>query len=282
MKHRAIKDLNQLSDNSFFKEISTGLVKIYENCIELDASFKLLTKNENYLASRIIESVSKEEAAKYLILIDALRCPKKLHKEFTRQLTKFNEHLAKGLYSELCDWRPSSYNDLTNYIENSSEQYFLDGPLGVEWIFRNSIISNREEAYYVDYVDTGDEHRWITPQKHDSLNKMISTDSSSSVINMVKALHEIGIAEHKSIIEFSNYWRSFEYSSNTHYQEFRKANLECFTILEEKGLLKETSDANYSLVINELPFPLYKEEMKEIKITREQLKKIQDNWCETY
>lgn len=282
MKHRAIKDLNQLSDNDFYKEISIGLEKIYENCIELDASFKLLTKNENYRASRIIESVSKEEAAKYLILIDSLRCPKKLHKEFTRQLNKFNEHLAKGLYSELCGWRPSSYNDLTSYIENCSEQYFLDGPLGVDWIFRNSIISDREEAYYVDYVDTGDEHRWITPKKHDGLGKMLFTDSSSSVINMVKALHEIGIAEHESIIEFSNYWRTFVFSNNTHYQEFRNANLECFTNIDEKGLLKEHSDTTYSLVINELPFPLYKEDMKEIKISRDDLKKIQDNYHEEY
>lgn len=282
MKHRAIKDLNQLTDDDLFKEISVGLGIIYENCIELDASFKLLVENKNYRASRIIEAVSKEEAAKYLILIDVLRCPKQKHKEVTRQLAKFNDHMAKGVYAELCDWRPSSYDDLTSYIKSSLEEFYLDGPLGIDWIFRNSIISNREEAFYVDYVDNDDEHRWITPQSHDNVSKMFSINSSSSVINIVKALHEIGVTEYAAIKEFSNYWRSFEYSGNTHYTEFRKANLECFTNLDEKNLLKEVSDDKYALVINQLPFPLYKEEMKEINISREALKEIQDNWCVEY
>jgi len=279
MKHRAIKDLNQLTDNDFFHEVSVGLAKIHENCIELDKSFKLLVENKNYRASRIIEAVSKEEAAKYLILIDALRCPRKKHKEITRQLAKFNDHMAKGVYAELCDWRPSTYDELVKYIKNSLEEYYLDGPLGVDWIFRNSIISNREEAFYVDYVENDDHHKWLTPQSRDSLNNIISVNSSSAVINIVKAIHAIGLAEYEAIKEFSLFWRSFEFTDVTHYTEFRKANLDCLNVLDKKNILKEALDEDYGLVINNLPFPLYKEDMKEIKISREALKEIQNNWC---
>ena len=237
MKHRAIKDLNQLRDAELFQEISVGLDKIYENCIELISSSRHLIENKKYRASRIIEAVSKEEAAKYLILIDALRCPRKDQKNMTRQLAKFNDHMAKGVYAELCSWRPSSYKELCKYIETELNEYFLDGPMGIDWIFRNSIISKREEAFYVDYLQHDEEHSWLTPQSHDSISKYGFLNSNPAIIKMVKAIHNIGISKVDSIKIFSVFWRDFEFDSSTHYQEFKKANLECLESLDKKNLL---------------------------------------------
>jgi AbiV family abortive infection protein len=276
MKHRAIKDLNQLNDAKLFYEISIGLGKIYENCIELNTSSKYLNENKKYRASRIIEAVAKEEAAKYLILIDVLRCPRKNHKQMTRQLAKFNDHMAKGIYSELCGWRASSYSELCQYIETELNEFFLDGPTGGEWIFRNSIISKREEAFYVDYVQYEEgEHEWQTPRLNDKISELLASPSNSSVIKMVKAINSIGISKVNSIQIFANFWREFKFDANTHYQDFKKANLRCLEDLERNNLLNEASEAEYSLVVNEMPFPLYKEEMKEKKIPVVTLKERQ-------
>lgn len=278
MKHRAIKDLNQLKDENLFHEISTGLEKIHENCVELNDSSIYLLEHKNYRAYKIIDAIAKEEAAKYLILIDALRCPRKNQKEITRQLAKFNDHMAKGIYAELCGWRASTYKELCGYIKNELDEFYLDGPMDIDWIFRNSIISKREEAFYVDYVQYDNQHDWLTP-KPDPRISVVPSSSNSAVIGLIKALHNIGIGNIESITNFSKFWRGFEFTDNTHYQEFRKANIECLELLDKNGLLNQVEDDQYNLVINSLPFPLYREEMKEKKISIAMLKEIQNNWC---
>jgi len=284
MKHRAIKDLNQLADSEFFQEISKGLDAIYENCFELNKTYGLLIQNNNYRGARVIKNVLIEEAAKYLILIDALRCPRKNNdKEFTRQLEKFNDHLAKGVYAELCNWSPDTYNRLCEYIESQLDQFYLDGPNGVDFIFRNSIISTREQAMYVDYAQIDDTHSWLTPQQDDEMDNLFPPRGSMpAVVKVVMALHDAGISKIESILSFSIFWRGIVFDGNTHYQQFKNANHEFLKILDNQGLLQGASEDTFSLIINKMPFPLYKEEMKEKKIKLSDLKEKQQNWCPDY
>jgi AbiV family abortive infection protein len=286
MKHRAIKNLNQLSDKDLYKEISVGLEKIHENCLELNRSSHFLFENKKYQALKIIEAISKEEAAKYLILIDVLRCPRKQqHQQFTRQLDKFNDHLAKGIYAELCGWNPHTYKELCEYIRPNLDTIYLDGPLDVDFIFRNQIIAQREEAFYVDYAQIDDGHSWLSPQDQHSLYEDFPFYYlNPSVISIVKALHSLGISKLESIEIFSTFWRDFEFNDDTHYQELRKANAECLKLLDAQNLLNNTNATQdeCNLVVNKLPFPLYKEAMKEIEVKISELKEQQQNWCPGY
>lgn len=278
MKHRAIKDLIQLNSKDFTKEVSVGLEIIYESCLALHKSSLTLQKNKEYRGARIIESLANEEAAKFLILIDAIRCPNKEQKILSRQLEKFNEHLAKGIYAKMCSWRPDKYSSLSRYIEGELEEYYLDGPEGVEWIFRNPIISKREESMYVDYVQYEEnKHDWLTPKRFDDFE--IGNSSYNSAVEMIKAFYLSGVSSEESLVLFSEYWRNFDFADETHYQEFKRANEESLKILDEKGLIKEAPDKCYSLLINEMPFPVYKEPMKMNKISISELKEIQKNWC---
>jgi len=285
MKHRAIKDLNQLSDNDFYSEIYQGLDAIYENCIELNRSYGFLFEAKHFRASRVLEPVLKEEAAKYLILIDALRCPRKNKIEFSRQLEKFNDHLAKGLYAELCNWKTDTYGRLREYIDGNLDDLYLDGPNGVDFIFRNRIISDREEAFYVDYAKGDDSYFWLSPKRYEVSNELfLSSRSALSVVRMVIALHKIGITRMENLILFSNFWRDFVFDENTHYQILKEANSNFIQILDSNGVLKDSkaSDDDFSLIINDMPFPLYKEEMKVKKVDLNDLKEKQRNWYPDY
>lgn len=277
MKHRAIRDLLQLNSGDFLKEVSVGLEKIYESCEALNNSSLTLRKSEEYRGARILESVAKEEAAKFLILIDAVRCPKTQPKLLSRQLEKFNEHLAKGIYAKMCSWRPDKYSSLCKYIEEELEEYYLDGPEGVEWIFRNSIISNREESMYVDYVQhEEDNHTWLSPERFEDIE--IGGFGDNAAVEMAKSFFLSGVSSEASLVVFAEYWRNFEFSEEAHYQEFKKANLESLKALESRGLLKDAPDSCYSLLINWMPFPVYKEPMKMIKVPISGLKDAQKNW----
>ena len=85
MEVRKIKDLCQLKDSNLFEVIAQGLKLIYENakCIIEDSIF--LKQNKRNQGSEILENLGNEEAAKFLILLDAIRCNRKNNKpDFNR------------------------------------------------------------------------------------------------------------------------------------------------------------------------------------------------------
>ncbi len=163
MRVRAIKDLNQLSQNDFLREVARGLRLILQNanCLIDDAKL-LLERDSNNNGVWILRGIAEEEAAKFLILIDAVRCPKK-HERFEKHLQDFNEHVAKGIYAEYYNMRPATFGEIIRYVEFYRAEYYLDGPQGIEWIFRNSISQEREEMMYVDYIEDDEGHRWQKP-----------------------------------------------------------------------------------------------------------------------
>jgi len=279
MKPRAIKNLNQLPFNEFITQISIGLGKVHENCVAQKNTFNILVENNDVRGSRIIKSFLEEESAKYLILLDSVRCPWKDKELLNNQLIKFNSHLAKHLYAHICACSPATYQEIKNIIENESKSHYLDGPNDVDWIFRNSIMAKREENIYVDYVSYSDGiHAWITPKPHPQDPELcFGISDNIKIFNMVDALHRIGISSYKALTLFSNFWEKFEYSENTHYQTFRKATIESIQALEDSEELNhfENEGEFYSLILNELPFPLYKENMKEKDIKVADLMEIQ-------
>ena len=71
----AVIDLAKFSDDRLFKEISEGITHIVENAVSLDDTARRLCQAQEYRAAEILRGFAEEEAAKVLILIDAVRCP---------------------------------------------------------------------------------------------------------------------------------------------------------------------------------------------------------------
>ena len=282
MIRRAIKDLSQLIDDELYQAISTGLKKIYEHCIELTESAKLLAENKQYRAFKIIQTISQEEAAKYLTLIDVLRCPRKNNhdkKLFQQQLDKFNDHVSKGIYVELFNRTTDSYEHLCGFIEVQRNEFYFDGfdgfDGGVDWRFKNSILSKREESLYVDYVryDEGN-NQWLSPKTPtvldgdaDEFERFLDRFDSSGeenfftqppIFEVIKALHNIGIENLATIREFSDFWRSFEFNEDSYCQCIKQANRECLIRLQKINLLGNATQDDCNVIIEKLPFPLYK------------------------
>ena len=285
MKHRAIGDLNQRNDTDLYQEISIGLEKIYEHCIELAESAKLLAENKQYRAFKIIQAISNEEAAKYLILLDVLRCPNKKNQDktlFKNQLKKFNGHLAKGIYVKVYDCINISYEDICTFIKCQLEEFYYAGfDEGEDWKFKNEIISEREESFYVDYVQYEEGYnQWLSPKTPNVVNSdadsidlliqeaglNINPHTPSKIIKLVKALHSIGISHIESIKVFSDFWRNFELRDEMRWNDIQKANHECLVIIHQKNLLGDkTTQDDWNLIINELTFPLHKIDMPELR-----------------
>ena len=161
MRIRAIADLCKLPKRDRLDVISEGLLHIIENFEAIESSACILAQHDSKRGYIVLHLLAQEEAAKFLILLDAVRCPNKQSDKFSNQLKRFNDHLAKGIYSEYYATRPTIFSEVKNWITEECKQYYLDGPIGVEWIFRNDILQHREESIYVDYVEIDNKHRWL-------------------------------------------------------------------------------------------------------------------------
>src|SRR5437867_1460482 len=74
MEPKAIGDLVQLKDDELFGVVAEGMRLVYENAIALAADAEVLAKEERLRGCGVLRIVAQEEAAKSLILLDAVRC----------------------------------------------------------------------------------------------------------------------------------------------------------------------------------------------------------------
>ena len=116
-----------------------------------------LAEQDRARGCEILANLAEEEAAKYLILIDAVRCPRDTP-NFGRQLAKFNQHLAKGLYAESAMLSPVNFREVAQYMNRQRKELYLDRDGEMDWICRNHILQRRDTQMYVDYLRTESGH----------------------------------------------------------------------------------------------------------------------------
>ncbi len=146
MREKAIADLDQLPDDRFFEEVSNGLQHLAENVTSIESDAHRLTDQRRPRGARILRAVAEEEAAKYLILLDAARCPGGGKRLLAAHLCCFNQHLAKGLYTKCAYLQSATFGELRKYIDQERQQYYLDGPNDIDWIRTRGEIPGPQQA----------------------------------------------------------------------------------------------------------------------------------------
>lgn len=155
--------LANLPDAHLFRELAIGLELVQESAAEIVEHSRILAEAQGQRGAWILDVLGTEEAAKFLILLDAVRCPRTPPEMLTKHLEKFYGHLAKLIYARACARRANSFEELRRYIEEACASHYLDGPNGTDWIYRNQLIDGREGSIYVDYVEVDAEYKWCPP-----------------------------------------------------------------------------------------------------------------------
>ena len=207
---RAIGDLEQFADKRLFEELSEGMPLIVENAARLDDTAHRLHRDGEFRASEIMRGFAEEEAAKFLILIDYVRCPRNSEHR-TQVLKRFYGHVAKRIHAMACSYpRIASFGELSELVESECRPWYLDGPNGVDWIFPNSIAAEREQGLYVDYVrditDPAGAYRWTTP---DAPSPGLSQYATSDSVTLAQALSLAGAGSAEGLAEIAHIWRQF-------------------------------------------------------------------------
>lgn len=264
---RAFADLAQLQDPTFFAAIAEGLAAIHENAARLAEGMRQTLEAGNGRAARILEALANEESGKYLILLDATRCPRERSGLLAGHLRKAGDHLAKGIYAEACLWRTIGYRDVAEHVDRARPEYYLDGPTGSDWIFRNWIMALREEMFYVDYVAGSDGHRaWWSPERFDASG---ATFIDATAFRVVDAMHALGFSRPESLTTIASIWRSVPVDESLDWRTVANLNADTLARL----------DANYgdaaALVGERWPYPMYRLEMSPLKLKQSELREIQ-------
>jgi len=254
LETRRIRDLAQLKTDDFLKEISSGFAHCLENSIQLAQAASLLSKNGFLVDSRILGLIAEEEAAKCLILMDAVRLPPEDHKELLRKhLGKFYDHVAKRIYALACEWKAGDYREFQNMIDNARSKYDTDVVEDFELEeFPNLVWAEREALMYVDYVAVGQTQYWDTPQA-----KSLDSYFEPFVLSLSKALWSSGCTAQDALHEIEAFWSQYQFEGNLRWDQLRSLTKKCLEDLISKNLITSINDQDIKTIVDLWTYPMH-------------------------
>ncbi len=251
----AVLELGRISETSLYETVAEGVPLIVDNAESLEGTARRLFSAEEYRASDIVRGFAEEEAAKVLILLDAVRCPTERRQE---TLKCFDNHLAKRIYALTCSYpNIASFGELNGLIELERQPFYLDGPNTVDWIFANSITTERERAIYVDYVKDITErsggYAWIAP---DTRSPFFTTYRPPESVELCRALCEAGAKWAEGVAVIADAWRGFELDEGTSRDDLQDLIVSMLNALLQSGH-GVRDEAARDRIVSSWSFPLW-------------------------
>jgi len=252
---RKIARLESLSPEDFLSEIANGTSLLVENAQTYLNSANALCLHAPGRTVAHLRSVAEEEAAKVLILLDAVRCPRTNQKLFSKQLKYFINHLARGVYAYYACTSPADFAEARTIVEAAIEKCYYDGGAG-ELEYRNAILADREETLYVDYVEDNGDYYWISPKQTDSFAAS-SHPEPSQVVELADALVRVGCGTTEGLRIIADIWHHVVISENLNWSEYVSYNIDALRRLDNAGLSEEAEEDHQRMVKDHWGFPLY-------------------------
>ncbi len=260
---RAAMELATLNDEDLFRVVSEGVPSIVNNAVKFNDAARLLFEARKFRMSSVMEGFASEEAAKVLILIDLVRCPRNWP-ERSKVANRFYGHVTKRIYAKSCTYPLiSTFKEMTEFVGDESQTFYLDGPSGIDWVFVNSLIDEREQNLYVDYVKSFDpenkDYHWRIPFDLDSF---VSEYRTPACVQLSYFLSELGAKSPSGLRAIGRIWRKFKPNSETDRTELIEL-IDC-TLKDLRLLTAEKENSNAENFVKfHWSFPLWSLEIKE-------------------
>ncbi len=214
----------------------------------------------------ILQGFAEEEAAKALILFDAIRCPASFADKFSRLVRQIDQHVGKGVYVRYYGTSPGDMTEVKRIVDSVRQGFYREGEYG-EFILPNQIKTSRESLLYVSYVRNDDgTHGWLAPRNPFHFEVL----SNSGTMRAVKALHAAGIFEVEALKVVRDYWRKIPFADIGSdplavdrgtlilWRQLTDLNFGMLKELDRRGLLSSAATVEHQqTLLRELLFPLY-------------------------
>ena len=230
---------------------------IVDNAASFNETASRLYGHGEFRASEIFRGLAAEEAAKVLVLVDYVRCPK-TSEQRARVLKRFYGHVAKRVHALACRYpRIASFAELSELVEDECRYWHLDGPNGFDWILPNPISQEREHGLYVDYVRDVTEKAgvsfWTVPV---SPTPILSRYHAPECVSLVRLLSSAGALSTGGLAEIAGVWRRFEPVPDSDRGELHDLISETLNRLEPLDCAA-VDEVTAGFIIRHWPFPLW-------------------------
>ena len=215
------------------------------------------------LAAKILLAIAREEAGKFLVLLDAARVPYDDRVRMTSQLKRAGHHLAKSLYVEMADVCAATLSGVERYLAEARRSHYLDGPNDADWIFRNRALAEREDLMYVDYQETDEGFHWHRP----SVSQFGTRMYVSQVCHLVADMHAAGFCDPAGLEVINRVWKGVvptngsHGSDDTHWQDIKRRNTYTLEQVLTAGVVAEIEEGASHRIVNHWTFPLHSLEL---------------------
>ena len=225
----------------------------------------------------VLQGFAEEEAAKALILMDAVRCPRLLIASKMGAIVGwFYDHLARLIYAEACSWRPGDVEELREYVDSSRKTHYLEGYVG-EYIVPNWNLYERERRLYGDIeADESGELAWSNP-----LESAYTFDTEAfkpKSLILAEAMAVLGIFTLTGLKATSEIWDQVEFAEQQGPADGRRLTRELVNRLIQEELPGEkATDEHVRTLFRFWQLPMYNLDFKKIPVSLEELEEEREH-----
>ena len=254
--------------------ISAGLPLILDNAHRFwQASLQLKDKPRE---AGVLQGYAEEEAAKILILMDAVRCPSNLISTRMGHIASwFYNHLARLIYAEAVLWRPMNVLQLREYVDEYRKSHSLEGYVG-EYIVPNLSVYERESRLYVDIacVDVDGTLAWDVP----NFDTVPFRQLVSPALEVCEAMSSLGIFTTHGLKATSEIWGQTAFKDSESGADARSLVRRLIKRLIEKGLPSPTATQEHAnRLFRDWQLPMYDFDFTQVSVPLEELRQAQDH-----
>jgi hypothetical protein len=237
--------------------LADGLKRIARSVAQLHDEIERCNDGGALRAGEVLGNLGREEAGKFLILIDSARDPRLKGGDLSNHFGRAGNHLAKLIYAQTADYALADRKELFGAVQSCRYSHHLDGPSDYDWIFRNELIAEREEAMYVDLIDNEGDLTWWGPSE-----RFAHTPQKS--LRLVVAIDQAGLTSVEGLRSLSASWDGFDHDANSHHTEWCERNQAAFASVSSNV---ETDRNAAAFAAWEWPMPLTRIDLSEIPVT---------------
>jgi hypothetical protein len=270
---RQMSALPDLTRPEMLGEIAAGLPLVLNSANELAAAADALPPQHGR-SKAILLLHAEEEAAKFLMLLDLVRCPRRQDENRRRLARNIYDHLARLIYAESCGLRPATFGELGRYVEQARKEFYLDGPNSVDFIYLNDLIHRREALLYADRVRWEHGYEWQKAGSPWGSEPLVFRKA----LETANALAEVGALRPDALPIIDAEWDRLALRDETHWQEIAALNRRTLERFETLGWLHDATEDSVHRAL-EWPMPLYALDVGPKKVEIEALRGVRERYA---
>ena len=225
--------------------------------------------------AEVLVGFAKEEAAKILILMDALRCPPKLiASKISKIVGYFYDHRARLIYTQVADWWSEDITRLRISVKPLRNTHYIEGNMG-EYILPNSTIYNRESKLYAD-VEAYEDGKpiWNAPSSYTSA---FYFHHVPAVLKVCEAMSELGMFSLSGLQAISDIWGETFFTEAESNKDAERLTEQLLARLINEQLPNDNASQDHlGTLYRHWPLPMYDVDLSPITVTLAQLEDEQE------